>query len=135
MENHTNEKSFDPECADGCAADPRMTARFHAAINAISGKWKIEVLCILMDGVMRFGDLRRALPGITQHMLTAQLRDLEADGLITRTACAQIPARVDYALTEAAYGLLPAFRALRDWSAQHGDKLISDLEKRPVPSG
>ena len=133
MENHTIQPVFDPDCAASCAADPRQIARFHAAIDAISGKWKLEILCVLMDGVLRFGDLRRALPGITQHMLTAQLRDLEADGLLTRTPYPQIPPRVDYELTDAAYALLPVLRALRDWSAQHGDHLLAAREQPATP--
>ena len=65
---------------------------------------------------MRFGELRRALPGITQHMLTAQLRALEADHLVSRTPYPEIPPRVEYALTDNAYALKPIFLDLLSWS-------------------
>jgi DNA-binding HxlR family transcriptional regulator len=64
-----------------------------------------------MEGPVRFGRLRRAIGGITQHMLTAQLREFEHDGLLLRRAFAGVPL-VEYELTDAAYGLLPTFRAL-----------------------
>jgi DNA-binding HxlR family transcriptional regulator len=73
-----------------------------------------------MDGATRFGELRRSLAGITQHMLTVQLRELENDGLVLRTAFAEKPLRVEYELTDAAYGLLPAFRELLNWSKLYG---------------
>jgi DNA-binding HxlR family transcriptional regulator len=76
----------------------------------------LEILFSLMNGAMRFGALRRAVGGVTQHMLSAQLRELEQDGLVLRTAYAEKPLRVEYELTDAAYGLLPAFRELLNWS-------------------
>jgi DNA-binding HxlR family transcriptional regulator len=68
--------------------------------------------------------LRRSLNGITQHMLTMQLRELEGDGLVLRTAYAEKPLRVEYELTDAAHGLLPAFRELLGWSKIHGPRLL-----------
>ena len=120
MENLTIKAEFNADCADGCGPDEAQIAAFRRAVRLISGKWKIEILAALMDGPVRFGALRRALPGVTQHMLTAQLRELERGGLVRRTAYPQVPPRVDYELSEAGYGLLPAFRALRDWSGRHG---------------
>jgi len=89
---------------------------FRRAVNMIVGKWKLDILWVLIEHPMRFGELRRALPGITQHMLTAQLRALEADGLVSRTAYAEIPPRVEYALTDCAGALKPVFFALIDWA-------------------
>ena len=89
---------------------------FRRAIRMIIGRWKLDILWVLKSGPMRFGELRRALPGITQHMLTAQLRALEADGLVIRTAYAEIPPRVEYALTDGALALRPVFSALIEWA-------------------
>jgi DNA-binding HxlR family transcriptional regulator len=121
-ENQTMPARFDPasdtECTT-CTLDPAVLATFQRAIRTLSGKWKLEILFHLMDGPLRFGRLRRAIGGVTQHMLTAQLRELEQDGLVLRTAFAEVPLRVEYGLTDAAYGLLPTFRALLAWSEQH----------------
>ncbi len=76
----------------------------------------MEIMANLADGPRRFGDLGRCLPGITQHMLTAQLRELEGSGLLVRTAYAEVPPRVQYELTEAAYALRPLFTGILEWS-------------------
>ncbi|WP_341356157.1 helix-turn-helix domain-containing protein [Rhizobium tumorigenes] len=90
---------------------------------AITGKWKIEIVCSLVSGPMRFVELRRALPGITQHMLTEQLRDLERNGIVIRTAYAEIPPRVEYALSQAGIDLMPTFATLRDWALRYENQL------------
>ncbi|WP_246795204.1 winged helix-turn-helix transcriptional regulator [Burkholderia perseverans] len=128
----TDTSAHPDACPDTCVPEPRAIARFHAAIDAVAGKWKIEILCVLLDGTLRFGDLRRALPGVTQHTLTAQLRDLEANGLLTRTVHAQVPPRVEYELTAASLALLPMFRALHDWADRHGEALLA-RRARPKP--
>ena len=125
MENNTTADVDEFECA-GCAPDPVILADFQRAIHAISGKWKLEILFTLMNGATRFGALRRSLAGITQHMLTVQLRELEHDGLVLRTAFAEKPLRVEYELADAAYGLLPAFRELLSWSKLYGLRRDSD---------
>ena len=119
MENNTISPCVSAECA-GCGPDPAMLADFKHAIHALGGKWKLEIIFTLMNGALRFGALRRALADITQHMLTAQLRELERDGLVIRTVLAEKPLRVEYELTDAAYGLLPAFRELLAWSKIYG---------------
>lgn len=121
MENNTMSPCNAAECA-GCAPDPALLDDFKHAIHALGGKWKLEILFSLMNGAVRFGALRRSLDGITQHMLTAQLRELERDGLALRTVLADKPLRVEYELTDAAYGLLPAFRELLSWSKTHGSR-------------
>lgn len=85
------------------------------AFAVLAGKWKLEILWLLDQRVHRFGELRRAIPGITQHMLTAQLRELEADGLVLRTVFAEVPPRVDYAITPKARALAPMMDALMAW--------------------
>jgi DNA-binding HxlR family transcriptional regulator len=71
-----------------------VQAEFRRAVGMINGRWKLEILWLLNHGTRRFGELKRGLPGITQHMLTAQLRALERDGLIKRTIFAEVPPRV-----------------------------------------
>lgn len=68
-----------------------MHDEMRRAFALLSGKWKLEIMWLLSQRVYRFGELRKAIPGITQHMLTAQLRELEADGLVSRTVFAEVP--------------------------------------------
>src|ERR1700755_156442 len=70
------------------------------ALAVISEKWKLEIMSILSQRAHRFGELKRAIPGITQHMLTQRLRELENDGLVSREVFAQIPPRVEYSRTD-----------------------------------
>ena len=79
-----------------------LRTEMRAALSTITGKWKLEILWLLNQRVHRFGELRRAIPGITQHMLTTQLRELESDGLVRRKIFAEVPPRVEYAMTPAA---------------------------------
>lgn len=80
--------------------DPQFSCSVEVTLSVIGGKWKLLVLGQLDRGVSRFGQLRRAIPGITQTMLTQQLRELEEDGIVTRTIFPEIPPRVEYQLTE-----------------------------------
>ncbi|OAF16415.1 transcriptional regulator [Bradyrhizobium neotropicale] len=128
MENLTA-APCDGDC--DCSPDPAQLAEFKHAIHALGGKWKFEILFSLMNGTMRFGALRRSIAGITQHMLTTQLRELEQDGLVSRTAFAEKPLRVEYELTEAAYGLLPAFKELLSWSRVYGGARLAVSQATP----
>jgi DNA-binding HxlR family transcriptional regulator len=85
----------------------------------IDGKWKGVILFHLMSGTMRFNEIRRKLPSVTQRMLTNQLRELEADGLIVRTVFAQVPPRVDYSLSERGRSLEPVVQVLKTWGDQN----------------
>ncbi len=105
-------------CGD---AHPALCMR--AALRLITGKWKAEIMWSLKDGKRRFGELMRGIPGITQHMLTAQLRDMERHGLVARTVYAEVPPRVEYELTPVAYDLKPVFEALNGWAEQHAETL------------
>ena len=109
-----------------------MQEEMRRVFALISGKWKLEILWLLDQRVHRFGELRRAIPGITQHMLTAQLRELEADGLVSRTVFAEVPPRVEYEITPKARGLGPAMEALMAWWRTYGG---SGAPMRPVSRG
>src|ERR1700722_17006031 len=98
-----------------------LRREMRAALATITGKWKLEILWLLNQRVHRFGELKRAIPGITQHMLTSQLRELEGDGLGIRTIFAEIPPRVDYAITDKATELRPVIDAIFAWWRQYGD--------------
>jgi DNA-binding HxlR family transcriptional regulator len=91
-----------------------------AAMRAIGGRWKILILWNLVGKVMRFSDLERCLPSITQAMLTQQLRSLEQDGLIHREVYPVVPPKVEYSLTPLGIQLHSTFEALGEW----GMKLI-----------
>ena len=101
--------------ATECDRVGRLDA-FHKAIQTLSGRWTIEILYHLNKGTLRFGELRRALPGITQHMLSARLRELETGGLVRREIFAEVPPRVEYSLTPRARRLQPVFEELLRWA-------------------
>lgn len=81
----------------------------------IGGKWKALILWQIKDKTLRFSELRKTLPKITQKMLTQQLRELEGSGLVTRTVYTQIPPKVEYSLTKAGRSLLPILSTLCEW--------------------
>ena len=97
------------------APDPKSDCPVSRTLSVIGGKWKPVILFCITNGVDRFGAMGRAIPGITKQMLTQQLRELEADGVITRTVFAEVPPRVEYALTDTGRSLLPIVTAMRDW--------------------
>jgi DNA-binding HxlR family transcriptional regulator len=90
-------------------------------LEIIGGKWKGVILYHLMGGTLRFNELRRRINNVTQRMLTNQLRELEANGLIERTVYAQVPPRVDYALTDLGRSLEPIILALKQWGDNNID--------------
>ncbi|GIL39161.1 winged helix-turn-helix transcriptional regulator [Roseiterribacter gracilis] len=87
-------------------------------LDVIGGRWKGVILYHLMNRTLRFNALRRALPNITQRMLTLQLRELERDGLVRRTVYAEVPPKVEYDLTEHGRSLTPLLHAMHDWGMQ-----------------
>jgi DNA-binding HxlR family transcriptional regulator len=89
------------------------------ALNLLGGRWKLLIVYKLGKGQLRFSELKKILPHITDRMLTLQLRELERDGLVTRTVFAQVPPRVEYALTASARALSPSLHALEAWGDEH----------------
>jgi DNA-binding HxlR family transcriptional regulator len=100
-------------------------------IRVLEGRWKLVILFQLFGGrVQRFSDLERAIPGVSQKMLIQQLRQLEADGVVTRIVHPQVPPKVEYHLTAWGQSLCPALDALLVWAetapAEQRSRLISD---------
>jgi DNA-binding HxlR family transcriptional regulator len=88
-------------------------------LDAISDKWVTLVLTALADGPQRYSDLARRISGVSQKMLTQTLRQLERDGLVTRTITPSVPVRVDYELTPLGETILPVVVAIKQWSEAH----------------
>lgn len=95
------------DCNPGCSVE--------AAISLIDGKWKCVILFQLLRGTLRFNEIRRRVPGVTQRMLTNQLRELEADGLILRRVYAEVPPKVEYSLSPLGRSMEPVLVALKGW--------------------
>ena len=85
----------------------------------IGGRWKIVILWYLFQGVKRFSELHRALTGVTQKVLTQQLRDMERDGIVARTVYAQVPPKVEYSVTPLGLSLKPVVEAMHRWGIEH----------------
>ena len=121
-------KRQDFGCAPGCSVE--------VTLDLIDGKWKGVILYHLQEGRLRFGELRKKLPRITQRMLTKQLRALEDDGLILRKVYPEVPPRVEYRLSELGEGLRPVIEALRTWGidycARQGEKAHASREQDSV---
>ena len=92
-------------------------------IERAGNKWAVLVVSSLQSGHLRYTDLLRSIPGISQRMLTHTLRQLQRDGLITRTPHAEVPPRVEYALTDLGATLLNAITILIDWAGNHHDEI------------
>lgn len=89
------------------------------AVNKIGGRWKILIIDKLGESKLRFGELSKIFPLISERMLTLQLKALERDGLLKRTVYAEVPPRVEYELTAMALEFLPIFRQLSAWGGKH----------------
>ena len=88
----------------------------------ISDKWKVLILRDLMPGTKRFSELKRSVGHVTQKVLTAQLRQMEESGLVTRTVYPEVPPRVEYSLTELGRSLKPVLDAMWDWGENYKSK-------------
>jgi DNA-binding HxlR family transcriptional regulator len=94
---------------------PANSCPVEATLKAIGGRWKVLILHELFSGTKRFGQLHRSLHGITQKMLTQQLREMEQDGLVHREVYLLVPPKVEYSLTELGETLKPVLDAMHDW--------------------
>jgi DNA-binding HxlR family transcriptional regulator len=98
---------------------PGAACPVQVTLAVIGGKWKPLILWHLRGATLRFGELRRRIPDITQKMLTSQLRELEADGIVERRVFAQVPPRVEYSLSEYGRTLGPTLEAMCEWGVRH----------------
>ncbi|MFI5931471.1 winged helix-turn-helix transcriptional regulator [Actinoplanes sp. NPDC051494] len=104
---------------------PLLTSPYQAdcparrILDRIGDRWTVLIVGVLADGDARFSELKRRIEGVSQKMLTQTLRALERDGLVRRTVYPEVPARVEYALTEAGRTLCEPLRALQEWSMTH----------------
>ena len=92
-------------------------------LTLIGDKWKVLILRDLMDGTKRFGELKKSIGSVSQKVLTAQLRDMEENGLVNRTVYAEVPPRVEYSLTEIGHSLKPIIDAMMDWGMDYKAKM------------
>lgn len=93
-------------------------------LTLISDKWKVLILRDLLTGTKRFGELRRSIGSVSQKVLTAQLRQMEDSGLLTRTVYPEVPPRVEYALTELGRSLKPVLDAMQVWGEAYKAKSL-----------
>jgi DNA-binding HxlR family transcriptional regulator len=112
---HTAVTTVEGPCDDDYPED----CGIREVLDRIGDKWSVLMVVELAKGVRRFRALQRAVPGISQRMLTLTLRRLERDGLITRTVYATVPAQVEYALTDMGRSMHAQVRQLADWAAEH----------------
>jgi len=109
--NFANKKALADEC-------PELYAS-----HIIGGQWSLAICCYLINGKMRFGELRKKIPTITERMLTLQLRKLEDNKIVTRTVFAEVPPRVEYELTSIGYKLQPIIETLEKWGNEHKEMM------------
>jgi DNA-binding HxlR family transcriptional regulator len=104
-----------------------------AVVNIIGGKWKLSILYQLFQGTKRYGELKRLVPEATERMLTLQLRELEAFGIVQRTVYPEVPPKVEYSLTELGLSLEPVLQTMLDWSErylQQEGKQLSEVNSK-----
>lgn len=92
----------------------------------ISGRWKPNILWQLLEGKLRYGDIKKRIPNISERMLAMQLKEMEADGLVTRTVHAEVPPRVDYELTGLGLSMEPMLRSIDEWGDNYRETIKED---------
>jgi DNA-binding HxlR family transcriptional regulator len=100
----------------GMGLKPALCARFHRAVELIGSRWTGAVIHLLLNGRMRYAELRSAIPEISDRMLSERLRELEAEGIVARTVVPETPVRVEYELTEKGRALEHALAAVGKWA-------------------
>jgi DNA-binding HxlR family transcriptional regulator len=107
--------------------------RVDDALGILVGKWKpIILLHLLKNGTQRFSELKRSMPGITQKMLTNQLRELEDEDIIQRVVYPQVPPKVEYSITEYGRSLEPILEAMHEWGTKHTLHKIEKFQKKEI---
>ncbi|MBX2914747.1 MAG: helix-turn-helix transcriptional regulator [Cyclobacteriaceae bacterium] len=98
-------------------------------MNVLNGKWKLPIIGSLLYGKKRFKELEREIPKITPRMLSKELKDLEVNGIVTRTVYASIPVTVEYELTKSGNSLKTVLEVMVEWGLQHRKRYIGKKEK------
>ncbi|MFF9895445.1 winged helix-turn-helix transcriptional regulator [Streptomyces longispororuber] len=102
-----------------------------AAVDVVGGKWKPMILWALhAGGTLRFGELRRHVPGVSEKMLIQQLREMEADGIVHREVYREVPPKVEYSLTDLGQSLNKALEPLGVWGDEHMARLVANQEAK-----
>ncbi|WP_282794886.1 helix-turn-helix domain-containing protein [Streptomyces sp. CC224B] len=102
-----------------------------AAVDVVGGKWKPMILWALhAGGTLRFGELRRHVPGVSEKMLIQQLREMEADGIVHREVYREVPPKVEYSLTDLGQSLNKALEPLGLWGDEHMARLVANQEAK-----
>lgn len=104
---------------ENTAAKKLPACPVETTLTLISDKWKVLILRDLMNGTMRFGELRKSIGQVSQKVLTAQLRQMEGSGLLTRTVYPEVPPHVEYTLTDLGRSLKPILDAMRVWGEEY----------------
>jgi DNA-binding HxlR family transcriptional regulator len=111
-------------------SSPTEKCPIQISLSVIGGKWKPIILWFLRDGPVRFSEIQRKIPGITQMMLTKQLRELVADGMLERTAYPEVPPRVDYRITDDGRSVFPVLVALHEWGNEYQKKRYGNRSQK-----
>lgn len=109
--------------ADQSAKKDLPACPVETTLTLIGDKWKVLILRDLLPGTKRFGELKKSLGSVSQKVLTAQLRDMENSGLLTRTVYAEVPPRVEYSLTELGQSLSPILDAMKHWGEEYKNSM------------
>ncbi|MGX1364974.1 DNA-binding HxlR family transcriptional regulator [Streptomyces canus] len=118
-----------------CARIPAEHMEFiRQVLDRVGDKWSLLLIAVVEAGPLRYTDLQRQVPGISQRMLTLTLRQLREDGLITRTAYAEVPPRVEYSLTPLGRGLHEIVTSLIGWAADHHDEIRAHRARAAAPA-
>lgn len=113
----------------------QYTCSVELTLDIIGGKWKPLILWYLgVDGTKRFSELKKSLPGITQKMLTQQLRELESDGMISRKIYPQVPPKVEYSLTKEGKSLMPILDTMCKWGKEYYEEVQKSLATESTES-
>ena len=113
----THTSNWEP--AEGQAVQPALAEvcpHFHAAVELIGKRWSGAIIWALGEGPQRFNELKRAIPGLSDRLLSQRLRELEEAGVVSRTVEDGLPVKVSYGLTEKGESLKPAIQSLRQWA-------------------
>jgi len=118
----------EPSGYENACGSPEVGDAVRDVLARVADKWSMLIIATLDGGALRFSEVQRRVPGISQRMLTLTLRHLERDGLVTRTVHAEVPPRVEYELTRTGSALIGPAHALADWAIGHHAEILRSRE-------